>query len=99
MGKPAVVNPQGTEIAGNPQILNGRVFRSNLNSAGRSASGSFFKSAIAGAAIGIVGVTSTSTSAKTAPILRRAASNSRRHRMYSAADTPSPDRIRRTVSA
>ena len=33
-------------------------------SAGRSAAGSFFRSAIAGAGMGIVGVTSKSTSAK-----------------------------------
>ena len=39
MGSPPCVNPQGSEIAGNPHTLNGRVFRSSFNSAGRSASG------------------------------------------------------------
>ena len=55
MGKPASVNPQGTEIAGNPQTLMGRVFRSRSSSRGRRRSGFSFSSAIAGAAIGVVG--------------------------------------------
>ena len=55
---------QGTEIAGNPHTLNGRVLRSSRSSAGRSCSGFAFNSSIAGAGIGIVGVISTSTSGK-----------------------------------
>ena len=64
MGSPLFVKPQGTEIAGSPQTLNGRVLRSNASSAGRSAAGSFLRSAMAGAGMGMVGVTSKSTSVK-----------------------------------
>ena len=78
MGSPACVNPQRTEIAGNPQTLKGRVLRSSFNSAGRKASGFVFKSSIKGAGMGVVGVTSTSTSVKIPLMFRRASSNSRR---------------------
>ena len=49
------MNPHGIEIAGNPQTLMGRVFRSNRSSRGRRRSGFCFSSAIVGAAIGVVG--------------------------------------------
>jgi len=98
IGSPPCANPQGSEIAGSPHTLKGRVLRSNFSSAGRSASGFAFNSAIAGAGIGVVGVTSRSTSANTFRIPRRASSNSHRRKIYSAAETFSPVRILRKVS-
>ena len=97
--QPPFVKPQGIEIAGNPQTLKGRLLRKSLSSAGRKASGLFFSSAIVGAGMGIVGVIRTSTSPKIPRMVRRASSISRRHRMYSCAETFAPDIMRRSVSA
>ena len=61
IGRPAFVNPHGTEIAGWPVRLNGRVRSRNGRTSGMSLSPSRAVVApIGGAAIGLVGVTSTS---------------------------------------
>ena len=98
MGKPLCVNPHGTEIAGSPHTLNGRVLRSSLSSAGRNASGFALEFRNRRSRHRSCRSYEHIHSANIARMLRRASSNSRRCSIYSAAETSSPLRIRRSVS-
>jgi hypothetical protein len=98
MGSPSFVNPHGTEIAGIPHTLKGRVLRSMINSCRRRSSGCSRSSAIAGGGIGTVGVSNTSTWSNTFLIASRLACRSRLARRAADAVVFAPDRIRASVA-